>query len=561
MASFPPVEKFAEEEKLRDYQNRVSDWIGNQGVLFQLRYARTIGANSFVKQLGSLSVRLVIILAVIAVAGYFLLEKHFASESYGEKISGKLEIALGVDGIETKGFARSRGNGGFRALTLEGGKGSFFYQAKLEDLNAPFAYLTGITSDWNPDSVKMERADFNLKAGGTTEEMGEAFSGIRESFAGKGVTSILIEDFSCDWGYSKLTYGRIANTRFSAGLEDGKWVVSLIGGTYQQNWLKDFDLTEGRLVIDEDGIEVETLKLAQGTGKLNLSGEIRGPEEKPEFGLSGKFENLSLEKLIRLDGVTTRDFIDGQISGDLAMSGSTNQGIKIAGTASLEKEDSITIREKWSILKAISIMDTQRTFRRIFFSEGGFQFVTEGGGLTVSELNIVSSDTAKLEGGFVTSLPTQEQAAEALDITLTEGFSSDSTDTSAAQKLEDERMSLSKALRQGGRVDDLNLGRSLETTDSKASEALLSAKELEGVRLREEMKVHRVNGKLKLAIPASSFAENENLAKFYPADEKGWRWINIPLNDSRFTRISEEANDKILDQARMRNTEGRREEE
>jgi hypothetical protein len=557
------VEKTAEEEKLRDYQNRVSDWIGNQGLVFQLRYARTSSANSLLKQLGSLFVRLAIILALVAGVGYVLLDKHFASDSYGEKISGKLESALGLDGIETKGFARSRGNGGFRGLTLEGGAGSFFYKATLEEFNAPFAYLTGITTDWNPDSVKMDRADFSLKAGGTATEMAEAFSGIRESYEGKGINDILIEDFSCDWGYSKLTYGRIANTRFKANLENGRWMVSLSGGTYQQNWLKEFDITEGRLVIDEDGIEVVTLKLVQGAGVMNLAGVIGGPMEKPEFSLSGKFEKLSLEKLIRPDGVTTREFVEGQISGDLAMSGSTNQAIQIKGTASLADDGSVTIRERWPILKAISIMDTQRTFRRILFSEGSFQFATKGGGLTVNGLNLVSSDTAKLEGRFTTSLPTQEQAAATLEITLTDGFtdgfSGDFTDTSAAQKLEDERMSLSEELTKRRKVDDLNLDRSFKTTDSRDGEALLSAKEIEGVQLREEMKVHRINGKLRLAIPASSFAENENLARLYPADETGWRWIDIPLNGSRFSNISEGANEKILEQARMRNTEGRRE--
>ncbi|MFT7302369.1 MAG: hypothetical protein ACI8UZ_001206, partial [Akkermansiaceae bacterium] len=50
-----------------------------------------------------------------------------------------------------------------------------------------------------------------------------------------------------------------------------------------------------------------------------------------------------------------------------------------------------------------------------------------------------------------------------------------------------------------------------------------------------------------------------NLARLYPADETGWRWIDIPLNGSRFSNISEGANEKILEQARMRNTEGRRE--
>jgi len=68
------VEEVAEKERLRDYQKRVADWIGNQGVFFQLRYARTVGAGSLLRQLGSLFAKLVVVFVFFAAVAYFLLQ-------------------------------------------------------------------------------------------------------------------------------------------------------------------------------------------------------------------------------------------------------------------------------------------------------------------------------------------------------------------------------------------------------------------------------------------------------------------------------------------------------
>ncbi len=552
--SFSPVEEFAEQEKLKNYQKRVSDWIGSQGILFQLRYARTTGVHSIFKQLGTLLVRLVITFALLVGVGYFLVGKYFEGENYEKKIGGQLQKAMGASEIEAKGFARSRGNGGYRNVSLEGGESSFFYGAKMTGLNAPLSYLTGLTQKWAPDSVNIDEADFSLRAGGERDEMMEGYSGVIESFQGGGITSIIVSDFSCDWGYSKLTYGRIANSRFQADLEDGKWIISLTGGTYQQNWLSDFEIESGNLIVDPSGLEVVSLSLRNRQGTLELAGSVGGPLEMPEFDLNGVFSDLEVDQFLEVEGVDVREFLEGHISGDLKITGSTNSLIKIDGNASVANERTLTIRERWTILKAISIMDTGRTFRRVDFNEGSFGFTSERGGLTIRNLDLKAKDTAKLLGEFTTRLPDQEEAAEFLEITLTKGFSSDFTDTSTAQKLEDDRMSLSDALRESRRVDDLTIDRSAFRANARDRDVELSAKELDGIRLLEEMKVHRITGKLKMAIPASSFSAHETLIQSFPDDGEGWRWIEIPLSDTTFSQISNDVNEKILDQARIRSS-------
>ncbi len=545
------MEELAEKEKLRNYQNRVSDWIGSQGILFQLKYARTIGVNSIMKQLGSLCTKLIIVFALLAGVTYLLLGRYFEGEAYAEKMSKQLQDSLGASETDGKGFLRSRGAAGFKKVTLKGGEDSFFYQLEMTGLSAPLTYLVGLTKNWAPKKVSVEQVELNLKGGGSREEMERAFASILESCEKDGLNSITVEDFSCDWGYSKLTYGCLSNAEMQADLENGKWIITLSGGTFQQNWLRDLDVKKGELVLDQSGLEFVSLSLTQGQGSLELTGRIGAPIEKPKFALEGHFEDLSVDRFLKVSGVTVRDFLEGHITGDLQISGSTNSVIKVEGKASVAEDLSLTIRERWPVLKAVSIMDTQRTFRRVNFEEGSFEFTTEGGGLQVRNLDLKSGDLARLVGEFTTRLPSQAEAAEFLEITLTEGFSSDSTDTSVAQRLIDERMSLRDAYKQSEEAEHFTIDRSRY---DGMNELLVQSSEedLEGIRLLGEMKVHRVNGILKLAIPESSFAEHEMLDKLYPADQEGWRWIEIEMKDQQFSEISEEANEKILSEARMR---------
>ena len=519
-----------------------------------MRYAKTIGSRSLFKNIGSLMVRLLIVLAVVAGLGYLLLKRHFSSEGYQEKITELVAESVGAGEIEMKGFSRQQGSGGYRDLEITGGESSFFSNAKFDGLSAPFSFLAGVTEDWTPDTLKIESANVSLKAGGTEEEMSAAFSRVLESLGGKGLTLIRIEDLSCDWGYSKLTFGRIENTDFRAILENGRWKVTFQGGRFRQNWLAGFTIEEASLFVDENGIEVESLSLLLEAGRLNLSGKVSGPIEMPEFDLKGDFSNLPLEKLIKVDGVDTRDYLEVRISGNLAIRGSTNRRIKISGEASLQEDDLITIRERWPLLKAISIIDNERSYRRIDFTEGSFGFSSEGGGVEVRDIKLLAKDTARLEGGFSTKLPTQQEAADRLGIILTDKFSDALTDTSAAQKMEDDRFSLTEAAGGGRRVDDIDLENTLTKDLSEADRKQLSAKALEGLRLKEEMKIHRINGQLKLAVPKSAFRDNENLSILYPVDSNGWRWISMEL-DTIFTEISQVANDRILDQGRSRNLE------
>lgn len=545
------MENPVDQQRLNEYKSRVSDWIGRQGILFQLRYARTVGSRSIFRHVGGATIKLLLLLVVLGVCSFFGLKRYFRSPGYQDKIAAQITDAMGAEEIEVSGFFRNVNSGEFHRLEVKGGAKSFFYEADFEDFSGVFSYLTGVTESWRPSTVRMQKADVRLKAGGDQEEMELGFSSVIESLNGNGISQIKVDDCSFDWGYSKLTFGEVRNTSFKATLQGGVWEVELSGGTFQQNWLGPLEIESAALRIDEKGIEVDSLKLRMDEGSVTLEGRISGPANVPTFDLSGRFTFLPLENFLRIQGINTREYIEGRISGDLAISGSSNRRIELSGLVELAENDIITVRERWSLLRALSILDSDRTYLRIDFDQGGFAFSTGGGGMKVDRINLTAGKKARLTGGFETRLPTQEEAATALGIELTENFSLDSTDSSVAQQLENDRMRIDSRDEddEGFGVD---IDKSVEDGKVRVDESKLSGKELEELRMKQEMEIHRINGELKVAVPAGAFDSSEALLKLYPKDEEGWRWIPVKLADANFMTISDQAKELLLRQARVR---------
>ena len=551
------MDNFVDQQRLDEYQRRVAGWISKQGIFFQLRYAGTMGGGSVIKQLGVLFLRVLVVLLLCLGVAFFALNHYFGGDDYRGEVTAALGEVLGASSIEAKKFERARGVSTFQDLVIEGGEESFFYQAEINRLAAASSFLTGITSKWAPEQVRMKSAYFELKAGGDQEEMENSFASIIASMSEGNLESIEIDELSCEWGYSKITYGKLEKAKFRASRDQGVWEISLEGGRFSQNWLKNLDIKEAKLLCDSDGIRVEKLLLSKNGGEMELAGSIMGPAARPKFDLKGSFQSLPILSLVRLPGIDVREFMSGSISGDLKISGSTDYRIVMEADVELRGNDVVTLREKWDLLRAISVLDVDRTYRRVDFEEGMFSFKTGGGEMEVNGIDLKSGSLAALKGEFKTHLPSQKEAAEALEIVLTEGigsgsFKSDSTDTSAAKDLEDERMSLKTA---AGLLQEeenyLNLDNSGLAGLSEAQRGAMTPQQIDDMRMRDEMNVYRVRGDLSLGVAAIAFAEYDNLIKMFPVDAQGWRWVPFK-NKNTFSRVSENAAKEVLEEARRK---------
>ncbi|HCN81951.1 MAG TPA: hypothetical protein DIS80_12505, partial [Verrucomicrobiales bacterium] len=53
-----------DQQRLNEYQSKVTNWIGSQGILFQFRYARAVGTSAMGRHLNDLIIKSILFLIV-----------------------------------------------------------------------------------------------------------------------------------------------------------------------------------------------------------------------------------------------------------------------------------------------------------------------------------------------------------------------------------------------------------------------------------------------------------------------------------------------------------------
>lgn len=557
------MEDLVHQQRINDYQNRVADWVGRQGLFFQLRHASSIGRGSLLRKLGSFFLTLTIILILIGAVSYVILLKYLKSGSYSNSMASQLERHLSAEELEFSGFERSSGRAAFKDIEVVGGNESFFFDGKMSLFTAPVSFLSGLTVDWLPPSIKIQKADFEIKAGGG-EEVSQAFDKVIASFdQTNGLENIEVVEASFDWGYSKLAYGRVEGSQLSAFLNEGRWDISLTGGTFQQNWLQNFTIESAEISLTRTGILIESLKLKLQDGTLDLNGTIAGTPQVPEFELFGEFEQLPVEKLMQLPGVRMQDYLSGFVSGTLKIEGSTDRIFTTTGEVILREGNVITVREKWDIFRTLSLLDKYRDYRRVNFTSGSFKFSTGHGGMELSEIDLHSTEDDEkfmsIKGSLKTHLPDQQEAAAALGITLTngfgDGFEENATDLSSGFALESERISLKKATGGGKKVNDF--GASVIDKGAKsnvgAAKEVVTSEDLDSKRLKAEMNVHRLKGEFSFGIQPNAFESYPALESIHREVVDGLRIVDVKI-DGSFKDGSVQASELLLKQSKKART-------
>ena len=118
----------------------------------------------------------------------------------------------------------------------------------------------------------------------------------------------------------------------------------------------------------DDGIVFEEALFRKGEGTVTLTDGRVKAGQRPE--LSGKVKVTRVELTGLLPAVVT-DYLEGSISGDFRLFGSTNssEGVGFEGDVELGEGDKVTLRDEFPILKALSVVDAFNNYRRVDFTE------------------------------------------------------------------------------------------------------------------------------------------------------------------------------------------------
>lgn len=528
--------RIMEPEQLQNFNERLSQWVANQGFWFQVRYsvsgAGMKGQAMF--HLLRLGFRLLIFLLVVAVGTWIYLEKRTDAPHYADSLQEDLQTGLSASEAELRGFLRSQGKLEISRLAAQGGGETFFTTLEARNIRCKMGLLDGLVGKWEPGMISISRLDLDLRAGTDDAESARKLAdSLFKKSARVNVNALEVADATLRWGYSERTQGMIESSSLKMQRTDTGWRMLFKGGWFHQNWLRKLEIVSLVVVCEPDGLVFEKAELKQGQGTVDFTGLRVIGGERPQVKGVARIHNLVLENILP---PSMRTFVEGSISGDFKVSGSTNtsDGIGFEGQVLLDGKDVITLRERIHLLKALSVVDGVRNYKRIDFREGMFQVKTIRGGMELSEVKLKAEDLFTLEGKMNVRLPTQQE----IDQAIAQGAGmensplyADDEGTSQDRDAPKEKIdfTLKRAAEAERRVKD---GRPGIDTLSLFDRLGLSIdmRRLKNQASERMSRMLRYEGGFRISIPGDAFDGSSRLKTLYPVSaESGRLVLQVPI--------------------------------
>ncbi|MBC8127396.1 MAG: hypothetical protein H8M99_09685 [Gloeobacteraceae cyanobacterium ES-bin-144] len=543
-----------ESEQSQSFNDRISQWVADQGFWFQLRYSM---AGSGMKgrltfHLMKMAFRLMIFIILVALGTWVYLIKRTESPRFFKSLNAEVKKGLSAKELEF-GFQHSQGNFEIGRIAAEGGPETFFTSFEARAIRGKMGLLDGIVGRWDPGVISIAKLDLELRAGADDADSARKFS---ESLLRKptkvDLKTFEIGDANIRWGYSERTQGSITSSALNAQRTTDGWKLVFKGGWFSQNWLQKLEIVTIVAVCNGDELVFEKAELKQGAATVDFSGLRVTGSERPRVDGVAKIRNLDISQALP---IALETFVEGTISGDFRVFGSTNnsEGIGFDGQVVLDGKDSISLRERIHILKALSVVDFSRNYHRVDFHEGTFLMKSYSGGLEIRELKLKAEDIFTLEGAMNVRLPTDAEVQEAIAKgTATDNsilFSGERESASVQTKKVESEFSLKKAgqaarIREGMQsaeslslFDRLGLGNELR---------ILQAQEAE-----RRSRMLQYEGDFRVTIPGDAFERAKWLKEQYPVDPSTGRIpIKVPIEGGLYEITLKQA-EEVYQQAKQ----------
>lgn len=490
--------------------------MASQGFWFQLRYSMSgaSGGGSITYHLVKLFTRVVVFALVVGLGLWFFLFKQVGMASFQKEVRASIKEKFGAEEIQVGGFVREQGKLNISRMALIGGDNTFFTGLELRNLRCRMGLLDGVSKVWDPGPVTISRMNLGLRAGADSKEASEAIAKVLFQDTGRlDLRLIEVTDMSLRWGYSERTRGAILGSKMTAQRLDSGWRLRFRGGTFSQNWLKRLEIEEMTLAFGKKGILFEEVKLKKGEGVFSFVNGKVAAGQRPELSGLLRFRGVELASLLP---VILRDYVEGAISGEFRVFGSTNSsdGVGFEGSVELGEDDLVIVRDKLPLLRALSVVDAFNNYRRVDFQSGSFKVRTHGGKFDISDVTMDSESGVSLQGSLSIRYPTPEEAMTVGQIEIdgagyADGILSD-------EELEDNtQITLEQAARTSGGTTGFD-------AEEPGSVFERLGMNLENRRLEERAterlsRSFRYDGEFVLVLPDGVFTRAPRLDEKYPA--------------------------------------------
>jgi len=527
---------------IRSFNERLSQWIAQQGFWFQLRHSRASGSglSTVTYHLFRMAFRMLLVLLLAVVGFWWFLVKRVETQEFKRWMTRSFSEQMGASEARIDGFRRTQGRLDITRLGCVGGPDAFFTKLDAANVRCRMGLLDSFHGVWEAGPLAARQLTVEVKAGADDPELakraGEALFRRYPKFSFPSVES---DDTTVRWGYSPRTYGLIEHSRLSSQRLDGAWNLQFRGGWFTQNWLSRLEIVELTAVCDANGMRIERGVLKSQDGTIELIGVKVGNGEQPEVTGTLKFTHVPLETLLpkRLQGV-----LEGNISGQFQLHGSTNSGdgIGFDGLVTLADDDAIVLRDRIYLLRALQVVDGGvNGFRKVVFREGSFAMRTLAGKLELRDVKLKADEVMTLAGGLLVRLPTQAEVDAGLTLKRGEGdlaplfakeaVSGDEGMLPSGHKEGEVNLKQAALAQSGG-----NRGKAgEERTEGDFYERLGfldSDRRLQQRAAELLLKDLRYEGGFRITLPASAFTRAPELNAQYPVDPSTGRVsLDVPV--------------------------------
>lgn len=536
-----------ESEQLQNFHLRLSQWVSGQGFWFQLRYSLTGGGKKglLTFHVVRLAARFAMFLLVVAAVALYFLFKQTDMQSYQQQVRASLTQKLGAEEIDMRGLVQVQSQFSISRLAMIGTEDTFFTELEMRNLKCKKSLFNVFRKQWDPGVVTISRVDLGLRAGSDSPEAAEAMAKIYfQKIEGLNLRTIVVNDMSIRWGYSERTRGSIIGSNMRAERIPDGWKLKFKGGTFTQNWLKRLEIEELDVAFDRKGIVIEKALFRKKEGYISLLDVKVTAGERPEVNGMIRLRKMDISSLLP---IAVRNFVEGTLSAELKVFGSTNsiEGVGFEGNVALEGEDVVTIRDRIHILRAISVVDAFNNYRRIDFREGSFHMKTHGGKLEITAAQLGAGDLFGMKGSITVRLPTQEEtAAFSANVVSGDADTAILNDDEFESELD---ITLERAAGQAEEAKRQGFGK--EGDESLFDKLGLS---IENRRLEERgaerlSRSLRYEGEVEISLPKEAFDKAPKLADMYSLrDGSGRILMRVPLEGVLYDLTLKQA-DEIYD--------------
>jgi len=548
-----------EADQTQTFNQKLSQWIASQGFWFQLRHSMSGGggwAMTF-NHLTRLAFKGLIAL-LVAVAGFGIyLVKRVDSGSFVQSLDESLAKGLSASEARVVELRRTQGDALIHRVGVEGSDTSFFHSLDAGNIRFKMPILAGISGLWKAGTLQAKRLEMEVKAGADSAEQAKAIgNALFRDWDNFNFSSVEVDETSIHWGdnseanrlmgFSPRAAGGIEKSRMIATRSPEGWRLVFTGGRFSQNWLKD-------LVIESMVIEIGRggLVFKQGKFKCGAEGTVVFHDvavsggEKPQ--VSGKVEltNVELESFLPQ---TATSLVEGRISGELAVSGSTNmmEGIHFEGDIRLAEGSVVSLRERIELLKTLVLADRFNSYRKVDFTRGSFHIKTGGGAMKLSRIDLVAGDLMTMQGMLEVRYPTDAELSGPEGTNVPGKFALVFDPKAGSEGKKSRDLSLVKAGK-AGKGDSPN-NKDSEIFDRRAQERIdqqLAQEEM--IRRSQSL---RCSGGVRISIPGDAFDRNPLLRETFPVDPGSGRIaMDVPLDGTIFelTRRQADEINKLLE--------------